>query len=105
MTLTYLQQCDHNSHERSDLKSASVSELKSRVSSYLADVQRGEEIIVRDRNRPIARIVPLTAGGGVQAEEAALVAAGALRLPTSEKLPAAFWTTGSSSIAEKRAAR
>jgi prevent-host-death family protein len=104
MTLTRHQQCDHNGHERSVLKSANVSELKSRLSSYLADVQRGEEIIIRDRNRPIARIVPLTATGG-EAEEAALVAAGVLRLPASEKLPAAFWTKRSSSIAEKRAAR
>src|SRR3989441_119748 len=36
------------------LKTANISELKSRLSSYLADVQRGEEIIVRDRNRPRA---------------------------------------------------
>ena len=87
------------------MKSANVSELKKRLSSYLADVQRGEEIIVRDRDRPIARLVPLTAPGGDRAEEAAIVASGVIRLPTSEELPAAFWTKNPSAITEKRAAR
>lgn len=86
------------------MKSANVSELKSRLSSYLADVQRGEEIVVRDRNRPIARLVPLSAVGAEEVEEAALVAAGVLRLPLNEKLPAAFWKANRSSLTEKRAA-
>ena len=84
---------------------ANISELKSRLSSYLADVQRGEEIIVRDRNRPVARLAPLTTARGGDAEEAALVASGVLRLPLDEKLPPAFWTKSRSSLTESRAAR
>ncbi len=87
------------------MKSASVSELKSRLSSYLAEVQRGEQIIVRDRNRPIARIVPLTSPGNDEAEEAALVAAGVLTLPASEKLPTSFWAGKTSGVSERRAVR
>jgi len=87
------------------LKTANISELKSRLSSYLADVQRGEEIIVRDRNRPVARLAPLTTARGGDAEEAALVASGVLRLPLDEKLPPAFWTKSRSSLTESRAAR
>ena len=86
------------------MKSANVSELKSRLSSYLAAVQRGEEVIVRDRDRPIARLVPLTTPGNDSIEEAALVATGVLTPPTSNKLPAAFWTKNSSAITEKQAA-
>ena len=87
------------------MKSANVSELKSRLSSYLADVQRGEEIIVCDRNRPIARLAPLSApGGDDNAEEAALVAAGVIRLPVREKLPATFWKKSCSRLSETRAA-
>lgn len=82
---------DHNSHERTTMKSANVSELKARLSSYLARVQQGEEIIIRDRNRPIARLVPLHMGGDEDAEEAALVAAGIVKLPAAESLPASFW--------------
>jgi prevent-host-death family protein len=35
-----------------------VSTLKARLSRYLRAVRRGEEIVVTDRNLPIARVVP-----------------------------------------------
>ncbi|GMU57360.1 MAG: hypothetical protein AMXMBFR33_65060 [Candidatus Xenobia bacterium] len=40
---------------------ASVAELKSRLSAYLAHVKEGEEILVTDRGRPVARIIPYVA--------------------------------------------
>ncbi|MBI4600406.1 MAG: type II toxin-antitoxin system Phd/YefM family antitoxin [Planctomycetes bacterium] len=40
------------------MKSAKVSELKARLSAYLAEVRRGGMVVVLDRNTPIARIVP-----------------------------------------------
>jgi prevent-host-death family protein len=39
------------------MKHAKVSELKARLSSYLAEVRNGETIVVCDRGTPIARIV------------------------------------------------
>ena len=87
------------------MRTANVSELKSRLSSYLAYVQQGEEIIVRDRNRPIARIVPLVAGGGDEIEEASLVAAGVIKLPAKDTLPVSFWNWKGGKISEKRAAK
>ena len=36
-----------------------VSELKARLSSYLAEVRAGGEVLVYDRTTPIARLVPL----------------------------------------------
>ena len=41
------------------MKSVNITELKNRLSAYLNDVKAGEEILVRDRNQPVARIVPL----------------------------------------------
>ena len=38
---------------------ASVRDLKSRLSLYLRQVQRGETVVVTSRGRPIARLVPL----------------------------------------------
>ena len=38
---------------------ASVRTVKNRLSELLRRVQRGEEIIVTSRNRPVAKIVPL----------------------------------------------
>ena len=40
------------------MKSAKISELKARLSEYLACVRRGETVVVCDRNTPIARLVP-----------------------------------------------
>jgi prevent-host-death family protein len=37
--------------------SVGVRELKANLSEYLARAERGEEVIVTDRNRPIARLV------------------------------------------------
>jgi prevent-host-death family protein len=43
------------------MKRALVSELKTHLSSYLADVRRGESVVVCDRSTPIARLVPYEA--------------------------------------------
>jgi prevent-host-death family protein len=42
---------------------AKVSELKARLSAYLAEVRAGGEVVVCDRTTPIARLVPVTDGG------------------------------------------
>jgi prevent-host-death family protein len=60
------------------VKSVNIAELKNRLSIYLNKVRAGEEILVRDRDRPIAKIVPLREGG--DDELRALAAQGKLRL-------------------------
>jgi len=40
------------------MKSAKVSELKAKLSAYLAEVRGGGTVVVYDRNTPIARLVP-----------------------------------------------
>jgi prevent-host-death family protein len=39
---------------------AKVSELKARLSAYLAEVRAGGEVVVCDRDTPIARIVAVS---------------------------------------------
>jgi prevent-host-death family protein len=41
------------------MKSVNIAELKNQLSRYLKEVKAGGEILVRDRDAPIARIVPL----------------------------------------------
>jgi antitoxin (DNA-binding transcriptional repressor) of toxin-antitoxin stability system len=41
------------------MKKASVSQVKSRLSAYLKDVQRGETVLIFDRDRPVARLEPV----------------------------------------------
>ena len=68
-----------------------ISDLRNRLTQYLKEVRAGEEIIVRDRQRPIAKIVPFTIDDDGQ-NDADLVAAGLMRKGTG-KLPASFWKT------------
>jgi len=41
------------------VKTATISRLKASLSEYLVKVRAGEELIVTDRGRPVAKIVPL----------------------------------------------
>lgn len=53
-TLEFVTISGHNE----PMRSAKVSELKARLSSYLAEVRTGGTVVVYDRSTPIARIVP-----------------------------------------------
>ena len=44
------------------MKTASISELKNRLSAYVDLVRQGETVLLTDRDRPVARIVPLEPG-------------------------------------------
>jgi prevent-host-death family protein len=53
------------------MKEAKISEIKNRLSRYLAFVRRGEVVRILDRDVPIAQIVPIDAtspGGEALAE-------------------------------------
>jgi antitoxin (DNA-binding transcriptional repressor) of toxin-antitoxin stability system len=62
------------------MRSINIAELKSRLSTYLAYAKSGGVIVIRDRNLPVAKLIPFT-GEQASEEESALVAAGAMRLP------------------------
>jgi len=64
------------------MRSVNVAELKNRLSKYLTFAKGGEEIIIRDRNLPVAKLVPFFPDQGTE-EELLLVAAGKMRLPES----------------------
>ena len=75
------------------MKTANIGELKNRLSKYLVDVKRGEEVVVRDRNRPVAKLVPFRNSEDLDAEEMELVARGAMKLPEGDGiLPESFFT-------------
>ena len=41
------------------MKRAPISTLKASLSEYIASVKRGEEVVVTERGKPVARIVPI----------------------------------------------
>jgi len=62
------------------MRSVNVAELKNKLSKYLTFAKGGEEIVIRDRDLPVAKLVPFSAEGADD-QELMLVAAGKLRLP------------------------
>jgi prevent-host-death family protein len=62
------------------MRSVNVAELKNRLSTYLTYAKSGEVVVIRDRNLPVAKLIPFSAEDAAD-EELALVAAGAMRLP------------------------
>ena len=73
------------------MRSVNIAELKNRLSHYLADVRAGREILIRDRDTPIALIVPIGRLADAEDELRALAAAGKVRLG-SGALEGAFWS-------------
>ncbi len=79
-----------------------VAELKNGLSSFLLRVKKGEEVLVFDRNTPIARISPYTPVNASE-DEQQLVASGALRLATEEIDWEEFWSLPGTNIPRKTA--
>lgn len=67
------------------MQTVNIADLKNNLSAWLEQVRNGEELIVKDRNTPIARLMPLAVGEDLDAEEEALVGAGLMRLPLDER--------------------
>jgi prevent-host-death family protein len=62
------------------MRSVSAAELKNQLSKYLNFVRCGEEIVIRYRNLPVAKLIPFSAEDASD-EELLLVTAGKMRLP------------------------
>jgi len=71
------------------MRSVNVAKLKNELSKYLRFAKNGEEVIIRDRNLPVAKLVPFSTEG-LDEHELKLVAAGKMRLPEIELDPDEF---------------
>src|SRR5881396_127959 len=70
------------------MRIAGIAELKAALSEYIARVRAGEEVLVTDRGRPVARIVPVGAPSPEGIED--LIRSGVLRPPQTSVDPAAW---------------
>lgn len=66
------------------MKTVNIGTLKNKLSSYLRQVKNGEEVIVQDRKKPIARIVPIK-NTDFTDEELYLASIGVMILPENPK--------------------
>jgi len=72
------------------MKTAAVSELKARLSEYLNQVKAGMEVLITDRGKPIARLVPILRPKDLKESLVRMEKEGLIRIG-SGKLPKDFW--------------
>lgn len=65
------------------MRSVNVAKLKDQLSKYLTFAKSGEEVVIRDRSLPIAKLVPFSTENADE-QELTLVAAGKLRMPVEQ---------------------
>jgi len=73
-----------------DMRTVNISDLKAQLSAHIQLVRDGEEVLVCDRNKPVARIVPCRLQGYSEQEQR-LVARGALTPPLKKRPASVSW--------------
>lgn len=86
------------------MKSVNVAELKNKLSAYLQLVRKGEEIIVRDRELPIARISPCRTESFSETDRR-LVASGLMKPPKRAIDWKKFWSMPGPNLSDEQARR
>lgn len=72
------------------MKTATVSRLKASLSEYLRQVKAGEEVLVTERGRTIAKLVPARRSRAIPEHLVEMERQGLVRLG-SGRLPKRFW--------------
>ena len=72
------------------MKTVNISDLKAQLSAHIQFVRDGEEVLVCDRNKPVARIVPCPLADHSKQEQR-LIARGVLTPPLHKRPPSASW--------------
>lgn len=72
------------------MRRAPIADLKARLSEYLEAVRAGEEVIVTDRGRPVARLVPIAPQDQPDARTEQMIRMGLVRPPIAP-LPPDIW--------------
>lgn len=92
------------------MRTANIGTLKNQLSAYLKFVRDGEEVIICDRNVPVARILPFEPNAapppvkiGLTEEEAELASTRKMKPPTKKMDWEAFWSLPRSSVSDDAA--
>ena len=72
------------------MRTVNIADLKARLSAHIRIVRDGEEVLVCDRNQPVARIVPCHLEDRSE-QERRLVSRGILTPPLKKRPASASW--------------
>ena len=73
------------------MRTAKISELKAKLSAHIEYVKRGEEVLILDRNIPVARLVPVAPVEEYGERERRLIAKGILSPPKVPRVEGDEW--------------
>ena len=73
------------------MKTAAISGLKAHLSEYLDEVKAGAEILITNRGKPVARLVPISRAAIPPESMTRMEKQGLIKLG-SGKLPKGFWS-------------
>jgi prevent-host-death family protein len=73
------------------IKTVAVSKLKAQLREYLGQVKAGNEVLITDRGKPLARLVPISRTRAAGESLARMERQGLIRLSPG-KLPKNFWS-------------
>ncbi len=82
------------------MKTVNISNLKARLSAYIQRVRNGEEVLVCDRNRPVARIIPCRAEE-YSNQQLRLIARGVLTPPVKTRARSISWPEPPGNISDE----
>ena len=82
------------------MKTVNISDLKARLSAHIQMVRNGEEVLVCDRNKPVARIVPCGMEDFSEQHQR-LVARGVLTPPLNKRPASVTWPQPPGKISKK----
>jgi len=72
------------------MRTVNITDLKAQLSAHIQLVRDGEEVLVCDRNKPVARIVPCGLEGRSEQEQR-LIARGVLTPPLHKRPRSVSW--------------
>jgi len=82
------------------MKTVNISDLKARLSAHIKMVRNGEEVLVCDRNKPVARIVPCQLEDRSE-QERRLIARGVLTPPLKRRPASASWPKPAGNVSDE----
>ena len=82
------------------MRTVNISDLKAQLSAHIQLVRDGEEVLVCDRNKPVARIVPCLVEDRSEQEQR-LVARGVLTPPLKKRPVSASWPEPPGDVSDK----
>jgi prevent-host-death family protein len=83
-----------------NMRTVNIAELKAHLSAHIQLVRAGEEVLVCDRNKPVARIVPCRLEGRSKQEQR-LVADGLLTPPLNQRPASVSWPEPPGNVSDK----